>query len=117
VVRKYSVGRLNSLKMRDSQAYPPTPQAPSHHGGSPEVFKLLNSDRSRVLTRRFHNQFWPLAGLSTACGPQKPLRVAICMTPGADSGFFPRFFDELCSASLRCANLVSHVVTSQRLAA
>ena len=24
------------------------------------------------------------------CGPQKPLRVEICMTPGADSGFFLR---------------------------
>ena len=50
------------------------------------------------------------------CGPQKPLRVEICMTPGADSGLCD-CFNELCSASLLCAKLISHVVTSKRLAA
>jgi hypothetical protein len=43
------------------------------------------------------------------CGPQKPLRVEICMTPGADSGLSLRLFQRtlfgvlaLCEADLPC---------------
>src|ERR1039458_8232537 len=51
-----------------------------------------------------------VAGLQ-ACGPQKPLRVEICMTPGADSGLFLRLFQRtlcsvlaLCEADLPCCH-------------
>jgi hypothetical protein len=46
------------------------------------------------------------------CAPQKPLQVAICITPGADSGFFLRLFQRtlfgvlaLCEADLPCCHL------------
>src|ERR1022692_4864197 len=45
------------------------------------------------------------------CGPQKPLRVEFCMTPGADSGLFLRLFQRtlfgvlaLCEADLPCCH-------------
>lgn len=56
-------------------------------------------------------------GSTYTCGPQKPVRVEIWMTPGADFGPFMQLAKELCSAFLRCAKLISHVVTAKRLAA
>jgi hypothetical protein len=54
---------------------------------------------------------------SMTCAPQKPLQVAICMTPGADSSRCLPLAKELCSTFSLCAKLISHVATSMRLAA
>src|ERR1035438_8284778 len=51
--------------------------------------------------------FASIRSASAACGPQKPLRVEICMTPGADSGFSCDCSKELCSGFLLCAKLIS----------
>ena len=48
---------------------------------------------------------------------KKPLQVAICMTSGADPVVSCDCYKELCSASVLCAKLISHVATSKRLAA
>src|SRR5208283_3174482 len=56
-------------------------QVKAHPGSLPDRHSVLNGCVSRMRT----------------CGPQKPLPVAICMTHGADSGFFLRLAKELCS--------------------
>ena len=50
------------------------------------------------------------------CAPQKPLQVATCMTPAADSSLCLRLTKELCSAFSLCAKLISHVASSMHLA-
>ena len=60
--------------------------------------------------------------LFRTCGPQKPLRVEICMTPGADSELFLRLFHRtlfgvlaLCEAGLPCCHFEAFgSVTSAR---
>jgi hypothetical protein len=55
--------------------------------------------------------------VGVTCAPQKPLRVEICMTAGADSGLILWLAKESCSASLLCAKLISHVAASRPLQA
>jgi len=52
-----------------------------------------------------------LRSAESGCGPQKPLRVEIRRTPGADSGLFLRLFQRtlygvlaLCEADLPCCH-------------
>jgi hypothetical protein len=64
--------------------------------------------KSGAATWRFAQTTF-LQRIPEPCGPQKPLRIEICMTPGADSGFFLRLFQRtlfgvlaLCEADLPC---------------
>src|SRR5664279_15654 len=61
-------------------------------------------------------QFMYVSRTNSGCAPQKPLQVATCMTPAADSSLCLRLAKELCSAFSLCAKLISHVASSMHLA-
>ena len=85
------------------------------------LFRKALGDRAHPQPRVINTDLAPIyssaipdskrKGRCGTCGPQKPLRVEICMTPGADSGLFLRLFQRtlfgvlaLCEADLPCCH-------------